>query len=115
MVVRGYGRIQVDRPLQQRDRLGGASALDQTAAFYGAFMGLRRLRRRYLRGLWRARRRTGGPWGLDSRVEGGVFGEGSGESRLNAREQISEARRASGGAETRQHGGRGDLAAASRA
>src|ERR1700679_1546554 len=112
MVVRGYGRIQVDRPLQQRDRLGGASALDQTAAFYGAFMSLRRLRRRYLRGLLRARRRTGDPWSPESRGKGEGFAEGSVENRLNAREQVSEARRASGGAETRQHGGRGDLAAA---
>ena len=86
-------------------------------AFYGAFMGFPRLRRRYLCGLWLARRGAGYPWALDLRVYGSVFGEGRIESRLNAREQIGEVRRAwgGGGAKTRQPGGRGDLAAASRA
>ena len=32
MVVRSYSWIELDRPLQQPDRLDGASALDQTPA-----------------------------------------------------------------------------------
>lgn len=76
-------------------------------------MGFARLRRGYLRGPWRARGGAGEPRSLGSSVDDGPFREGGIERRPSAREQIGEACRASGTAETRQQGGRGDSAAAS--
>ena len=70
-------------------------------------MGFARLRRGYLRGPWRARGGAGEPRSLGSSVDDGPFREGGIERRPSAREQIGEACRASGTAETRQQGGRG--------